>query len=595
MTQFGEFGAPLIPGGEPLVGDQPEQLRFHSETALLVDGQRVGAHPGGSAAHNLGGTAIITDEGFSFEPVQEAPVDADTVTDEAADRTHEVYRLTRDPETYEVTVESDVTLADIRDRMVEEGHEEDFWLMVNEARQMQGKRIARIGATMEGGGVAKMAPPWVHALRLLGVDVHWYVLEPDAEAFEVTKGIHNGLQNRPGVDGKVPELTDAGIAKHEAWIGKNFTVLGEQEAVQTADIVWIDDPQPAPLIRPIKAINPQAKFVFRNHIQSDHVLMDTPGTIQNRIHRYLWDRCGVGLVDAYVFHPVATTDGDWEFVPDDVPEDKRAPLPAVVAPDDDENRILTDAEVQAGLDFVNEHLAASGQPPLSLHKPRTYEIARFDPAKGMDRALALNAAITDELREMGYPVDPEGLIVGNGSRDDRDGQWVRRWITQLQKDVYGDYDIKVERLKHNYAAKNAIGQRRQLEPGEVVPEFLLHPADAEGWEDIITWAVNKGIPAVVNRPGGPKYQVIEGQSGFVVDFDNPEEVRQIARTIAWYMAHPEEYARLREQTLQVARDYNKREFVTTANVTRSLRVCNNLLSNNRMDPRWRISEMAEAA
>ena len=76
----------------------------------------------------------------------------------AEERNNEVFRLKRDPNTYEVHVESDVTLEDYR-RITPE---DDWKLMESWARPLEGKSVVFLNPTMEGGGVAMLRPPLVH-------------------------------------------------------------------------------------------------------------------------------------------------------------------------------------------------------------------------------------------------------------------------------------------------------------------------------------------------------------------------------------------------------------------------------------------------
>src|SRR5207245_11270667 len=93
------------------------------------------------------------------------------------------------------------------------------------------------------------------------VYVQWYVLIPRKEAFDITKSkFHNVLQ---AVARQDTELTETDKLLYEDWMKENAEAL--QGVFQQADMVVIDDPQPAGLIPYIKQANHDAKLIYRSH------------------------------------------------------------------------------------------------------------------------------------------------------------------------------------------------------------------------------------------------------------------------------------------------------------------------------------------
>src|SRR5579884_3090418 len=227
----------------------------------------------------------------------------DLITEQQADRSQEVYRLNRNSQTGEVTVESDITLEDTRKVM----RPEDWQALLNWAEPFVDKTIVFLNSTMEGGGVAMMRPPLVHLLKQLGVKAHWYVLEDikdkaAGKPFEFTKNLHNVSQRKSD---KPP--TEEGIALHWHWAdSENGPMLEKQDPIINADVLFIDDPQPAPLYKRLKQANqnPNHRVVWRNHIDTDGELMADPTTPQGKVASYLLDVCGLREVDAIIAHPV---------------------------------------------------------------------------------------------------------------------------------------------------------------------------------------------------------------------------------------------------------------------------------------------------
>ncbi len=505
-----------------------------------------------------------------------------------ADREAEIFRLKRNPATYEATVTSSITLKDYKHMT----RLRDWALMLRFARTLRGKRVVFINPTMAGGGVAMLRPPLVHMLHLLGINAHWYVMasmQDTAEnPFVFTKLMHNIIQRRT-----TERITTEGKSLHRRWNNENKTVLSGQLPIKDADIIVIDDPQPAPLFAFFKELNPRAKIVWRNHIDNSGELMADPSTPQGEVWEYLRDECRIGEADAFVFHPVEA------FVPKDI-YDKTFFLPATVEPHDDLNRRLTFEEIHKGIQFINDEIAdkneefaaqgrsADKQKLLAAGKRRIVLAARFDESKGMDKAMDLGVRARHNMAAAGVAAEdlPEILIVGNGSVDDPSGIPMYEEMLRLRREKYPDdmEDIIVVRLRHNYGAMNALMHTSALG---------LQTSEAEGLENRITDWIEHGVPVVISNRGGMPLQVIEGKSGHILDFGRADfDLDRGAELIAALLMDSDKYAATKQTTLIAAHDFNKREFTTTANVTRWLRVFNSVLADKPADKVWKVSDLA---
>ncbi len=228
-------------------------------------------------------------------------------------------------ENREVQVAELVTLEDYR----KTASPEDFDRLLMLARAFHGKKLVFISATPRGGGVALMRHALIRLLRLLHVDAHWYVLIPDSDAFDITKAkFHNVLQAVASPD---TVLTEEDKAVYESWTQENAVRLDGM--FRQANVVVIDDPQPAGLIPYIKQANPDAKIIYRSHIQIVASLANTPGTPQYTTWSFLWDK--IRLADYFVSHPMKM------FIPANVPDEKIFYMPATTDPLDGLNKPLT--------------------------------------------------------------------------------------------------------------------------------------------------------------------------------------------------------------------------------------------------------------
>ncbi len=207
---------------------------------------------------------------------------------------------------HEVEVAELVTLEDYR----KVTSPADFALLKSLVRAFQGKRLVFFSATPQGGGVALMRHALIRLLRLLDVDAHWYVLIPKREVFNITKAkFHNVLQAVA-----LPEtvLTTEDMDIYNLWMAENAQAF--EDVFTQSDVIVIDDPQPSGLIPYIKEANPDAKIIYRSHIQIVGSLASQPGTTQYTTWQFLWQN--IRLADIFVSHPMKM------FIPDDVPAEK---------------------------------------------------------------------------------------------------------------------------------------------------------------------------------------------------------------------------------------------------------------------------------
>lgn len=514
-------------------------------------------------------------------------------------RNRETFKVFRNPITYEVTLKSDITLEDYR-RITPIA---DWELLEKWAKPMAGKSVVFINPTMEGGGVAMLRPPLILLFNMLGIDAHWYVMSGmknpgDPNPFIFTKQMHNILQRRSAPEVRINEI---GKSIHKKWNEENAKVLTAQLAIQTADVIVLDDPQPAPLKLYIEKVNPHVKWVWRSHIDTSSKFMADPSTPQGEIASYLLDECDIRGVDAVVNHPVK------EFIYPGM-YDKTFFAPATIDPYDDLNQPLNGWKTRTGIAFINHEISIKNkefavvgrlmdmQSKVSKYRRQIILVARFDESKGMDKAIALGVKTRQKMRDTGIPEAklPQIIIVGNGSVDDPSGMPMYEKMLQIRREQYPNdkTDIIIMLLRHNYKAINAL---MYPTPGKDSQVVALQTSEAEGCETRISDWIRHGVPVVVSNRGGMSLQVVEGESGLVLDFDKPDyDIERGASFIYELMLDNEKYAAMKKSTLELARKFNNREFTTTSNATRLLRVFCSVLTGKKADKVWKISEMIDS-
>lgn len=543
------------------IGDRAEELDL--DTALAKIAQGVGTLADAEAA-------VIGDHG-EFE-----------------DRTHEIFKLTRDKDTFEVRVESDLTLEDYKSIT----HPRVWALVERWAANLQGRTVSFVNPTMEGGGVAMLRPTIVHLFNMLGIKAHWFVMagptkqqiQEEGNPFDYTKLMHN-ISQRQAEGARIDE---PGKALHNKWAQRNWKVLSQQDAIRNADIMVFDDPQPVPFLRQFKDLNPTAVVGWRNHIDTDGELMADPTTEQGEVSNYILDECGVIDADFVVAHP------NPKFINRRM-MDKTYLAPATIDPFDNLNRHLSDAEVVTGMEFINFEIEAKNaefiaqgryddvQELLSLDPDtlRVTIVARFDESKAMDKAMALGVKTKHRMREMllasGMPEEDveakigrmEIVIIGNGSKDDPSGPKMYEEMLRIRREEHGDdaKNITIMRIKHNYDAINALMRRSKI---------LMQTSDAEGCETRISDGVQHGLPIVISNRGAMYTQIPSkarkgSKSSYIMDYDKPgHDLDNGAEFMANLLTDKEAYAEASKEALQHAAEYNRVEFSTISNGLRWL-------------------------
>lgn len=435
--------------------------------------------------------------------------------------------------------------------------QEDFAILSDLARAFEGKKLVFINATPRGGGVALMRHALIRLLRLLHVDVHWYVLIPNKEAFDITKPkFHNVLQ---AVAPPEIVLTREDKAIYDAWIEENARAF--EDVFRQAHVIVIDDPQPSGLIPYIKQTNPDAKIIYRSHIQIVSSLANQPGTPQHTTWSFLWDK--IRHADCFVSHPMEM------FIPDDVPAEQILYMPATTDPLDGLNKPLTEDQMSVYLKQFNALLLQEGQTPLDEDRSYIIQVARFDPSKGIPDVLEAYKKLRSMLEEQQMPI-PQLVITGNSSIDDPDGIPIYNLVMGiLESDPYADFadDVKVVRLPHRDQLLNTLLRKS---------EIVLQLSHKEGFEVKVTEALMKGKPVVAYRVGGIPLQIQNGISGYLVEVG---ETTQVAQHLYDLLTDKSLY----QQMSQGAVEFAGKDYLTIPNAICWLYLSSQLLNGEKLE------------
>ncbi|KAG0134994.1 trehalose phosphorylase [Tuber indicum] len=374
-------------------------------------------------------------------------------------------------------------------------------------------KIAFFSATPQGGGVALMRHALVRFCSELGVDMCWYIPEPDAEAFRITKTNHNILQ---GVAKSEVRFDAEKQSLLNEWIRRNaerdWLSPGGPLAPGGADVVVIDDPQMPALIPIIKKARPEVKIIYRSHIEVRKDLVEQVGIPQEQVWKWIWDY--VKEADVFISHPVD------KFVPNSVPFDMIGLMPACTDWFDGLNKPLGEQDLK----FYHHNLhnlCNERKMNHLLYPAREYitQIARFDPSKGIPEVIESYRKLCDRIiSDAPDRIPPQLLICGHGAIDDPDAELVFAETTKLLKEpkfAAIAKDVVVARIGPSDQMLNAM-----ITTAKIVLQLSLR----EGFEVKVSEALYHGKPVVATRAGGIPLQIEHGKSGFLVDVGDTDSV-----------------------------------------------------------------------
>ncbi len=388
--------------------------------------------------------------------------------------------------------------------------------VIDQLRQLvaplKGAKVIHVNSTRKGGGVAEILAKLVPLKMDLGIDVSWEVIEGNADFFRCTKGFHNALQ------GNKVEIPQSLLENYENTNRKNAE--GLRDKLEEADIVFIHDPQPAPLLE--YCPNRRGKWFWRCHIDA------------SKPYRPVWKylRSFVAGYDASIFSLAAFAQ----------------PLPHVeylIAPSIDP---LSEKNIELDQSWVDSVVSNLG---VDLERPVMTQVSRFDIFKdpvGVIRAYRLTKKFIPTLQL---------ILAGGEATDDPEAMTV---LDEVRRAANDDPDIHIVLLPPDaHRSINAI-QRAS--------DIVLQKSLKEGFGLTVTEAMWKGKPVIGGDTGGIRIQVVNHQTGFLVN--TPEGAALRARYLLFHRD-------LLQEMGEKARSFVRENFLLTRHLREYLTIMVSLL------------------
>lgn len=328
------------------------------------------------------------------------------------------------------------------------------------AALLQGKTVVHVNSTRSGGGVAEILDKLVPLMNELGIDTHWEVITGDADFYQCTKSFHNGLQ------GNAVVIPDALLRNFEETNRRNAETL--RPVLENADIVFIHDPQPAPLLASIP--RRKGRWIWRCHIDA------------GRPHRPVWKYLRPFLTDY---------DASIWSLPDfaqPLPHPQYI-IPPSIDPLSDKNIELSAEEIaRIYTDFE-----------IDPARPLLTQVSRFDRFKD---PVGVIAAYRHSKR---FVPGLQLVLAGGDASDDPEGDGVLKEVYAAADE---DPDIKILLLPAD--------AHRTINALQRASDIVMQKSTREGFGLTVTEGMWKGKPVIGGNTGGIRLQVINHHTGFLV-------------------------------------------------------------------------------
>ena len=329
------------------------------------------------------------------------------------------------------------------------------------AAPMRGLSVVHVNSTRYGGGVAEILERLVPLMRELGINASWEVIRGTPEFYQCTKSFHNALQ------GWSVKIRDELLNAYESVNAENAEVL--RSRLEPADIVFIHDPQPAPLLGFMP--NRTGKWIWRCHIDVSQPYRPVWKYLRDFVARYDASIWSIATFAQPLPHP--------QYL-----------IPPSIDPLSEKNIELEPGEVRAVCDDLK----------IDCGRPMVLQVSRFDLFKdplGVIKAYKLAKSEVPGLQL---------VLAGSGAADDPEGEAV---LHDVRAAAQGDDDIHIHLLPPD--------SHRQINALQRAADVVMQKSLREGFGLTVTEALWKGKPVIGGNTGGIRLQVINHHTGFLVN------------------------------------------------------------------------------
>jgi len=331
------------------------------------------------------------------------------------------------------------------------------------ARKLYGQRIIHINSTYTGGGVSEILSSLVPLMNDAGVDADWRIIRGTPDFFEITKKFHNGVQG---------EHINLSGMKKDLYLQANEDFASY--AMIDHDCVIIHDPQPLPLIQFCRKRQP---WVWRCHVD-----ITTPDP-------ELWD-----FLKGFILRYDKMIISHEKYRKADIPVEQSVFQP-IIDP-------LSPKNMDLNQDDISTFLAKFH---VRTDKPLITQISRFDKWKDP-------VGVIEIFKMVKSAVDCRLVLCGSMASDDPEGVQIYDRAKAFASGLKDRDDIIFITSENNILV-NALQRASSV---------IVQRSIREGFGLTVTEALWKGAAVVASNVGGIPLQVIDGETGFLVEPDDKE-------------------------------------------------------------------------
>jgi len=347
------------------------------------------------------------------------------------------------------------------------------------AESLVGKKVRHVNSTSFGGGVAEILHRLVPLMCDAGLKAEWRVIKGSDKFFNVTKALHNGLQGM-----NIPLTEDM----KKTYL--KFNKINAHEFDSDHDLVVIHDYQPAAIMNYLPTT--RGKWIWRCHIDLSHPNQQFIDFISPLILKY---NSSIFTMKQFVQEPLKSR--------------KTFIIPPSIDPLSAKNKPLPENLIFSILDKYD----------VDHEKPIITQVARFDPWKDPLGVIDVYRSVKKKVTNV------QLLLIASMAKDDPEG-WI--YYEKTTRHAAEDYDI------HLLSDLNGVGNI-EVNAFQRASDVILQKSIREGFGLSVTEALWKGVPVVGSNVGGIPLQIINDETGFLID--NVEEA--VEKTV-YLLKHPSE-------------------------------------------------------
>lgn len=328
------------------------------------------------------------------------------------------------------------------------------------AEPLKGMKVVHVNSTRTGGGVAEILQRLIPLKKELGIDASWEVIKGNSEFYLCTKKMHNSLQ------GDRDDISESLLRKYEATAAENYEEL--KDILINADVVFIHDPQPAPLLS--LAPGRKGKWLWRCHIDVSHPYRPVWKYFRKYVESYDASIWSLSTFAQPMPHPLYL-------------------IPPSIDPLSEKNIELPDIKIESVFRKYG----------IERDIPVITQVSRFDRFKDP-------IGVIKSYRHIRKTIPVRLILAGGGASDDPEGAEVLHEVREFAGD---DPDIHIIELPPDaHLTINAL-QRGS--------DIIIQKSIKEGFGLTVSEGLWKGKPVIAGNTGGIKLQVIDHYNGFLVN------------------------------------------------------------------------------